>query len=85
MLFLVSAGTQEKAARLPSNGLRFSQLVRNELLSNCRISNCRISNSCAVNNAVNYLLNRVGVYLCRLSLVTTRSERNSCNSYEHKY
>jgi len=46
---------------------------------------CNSVNSNAVNNAVNNLLDRVGVYLCRLSLVTTRSERDSCNSYEHKY
>ena len=73
-----------KAAELTFNGLWLSQLVRKELLSNSRVNSSGI-NHCAVSDAVNNLLDRVGVHLCRLSLITTRSERDSCNSYEHKY
>ena len=67
-----------------SNG--FFSLVRMLLLlSNNRVScsNNRI-NSGAVDDAVN-LCDRVCVYNRSLSLVTTRSERDSSNCYEHEY
>ena len=78
--------TNEKAAGLSSNGLQilsicsFCKLLSS---SNCVSSNCVSSD--AVDNAINNLLDSVGVNLSGLSLLATRSERDSCNSYEHKY
>ena len=56
-----------------------------ELLSNCNCVSSNCVNSNAVDNAINNLLDSVGVNLSGLSLLATRSERDSCNSYEHKY
>ena len=53
--------------------------VRPGLLSNCVSSNC-VSSNCINSNCINCILSR-----SLLCLVTTRSERDSCNSYEHKY
>ena len=60
--------------------------LNNKLLSNSsRVSNYAISSE-TVNNAINDLSDRVYNLLSRsLSLVTTRSERDSSNCYEHKY
>ena len=53
--------------------------VRPGLLSNCVCSNC-VSSNCINSNCINCILSR-----SLLCIVTTRSERDSCNSYEHKY
>ena len=78
---------KEKAAGLSSNGLQILSICSFcELLSNCNsVSSNSVSSNAVSENAINNLLDSVGFNLSGLSLLATRSERDSCNSYEHKY
>ena len=77
---------KEKTAGLSSNGLQILSICSFcKLLSSCNCVSSNCVSSDAVDNAINNLLDSVGVNLSGLSLLATRSERDSCNSYEHKY
>ena len=67
------------------SGGRFSRkFVRSEQLLHA-VSGCTVRGNRVVSSGVN-LSDRIRINSLSLSgLVTTRSERNSCNSYEHEY
>ena len=81
--------TKKPAARYPRAG-RFSTYVRrlsfgSYAISSSAVSNCAISSSTVAYEAISYAISSEAVStFSASSSVTARSERDSCESYEHE-